>query len=223
MSKRSKKRGLCIVLEGVDGCGKGKQLEMLVERLRKEYPDREFVITEEPWKQTESGRKIKRIMKDEEPVPRPIVLQRLYVDNRYEHWGLEIAPAIAEGKIVICDRERLSTYAYGRTFGVPLDTIIGWHGNLTMPDLFLYFRVSAATTVSRIDGRGETQQYFEQEQKVARIISAYNKEIALNTLPNVVTIDGEKKPGPVHDQVWAHVQQLIQEERRCKDETATPK
>lgn len=210
MSKRSKKRGLCIVLEGVDGCGKGKQLEMLVERLRKEYPDREFVITEEPWKQTESGRKIKRIMKDEEPVPRPIVLQRLYVDNRYEHWGLEIAPAITEGKLVICDRERLSTYAYGRAFSVSLDMISGWHGNLTMPDMFLYFRVSAATAVSRIDGREETQQYFEQEQKVARIVGAYNKEVELGTLPNVVVIDGEPKAVPVHEQVWTHVQRLIQ-------------
>lgn len=182
---------------------------MLVARIRSEYPGKEILTTWEPWEMTESGRRIRRILAHKESTPEPAVLQRIYVDNRHEHWGLEVAPAIAEGKVVICDRERFSTYAYGRAFGVPQDVITDWHRNLTMPDLFLYFQVAAATAMNRMSGRGEAQQYFEQEQKVAKVIDAYNKEVELGTLPNVIVIDGEKGPDQVHEQVWEHVQRLM--------------
>ena len=103
--------GFMIVIEGVDHAGKTTQRELLAERLRKDGYD--VVVTREPGG-TPYAEKIRDLILfpgTEEPIyPETELL--LFSAARLQHVRNVIIPAIQAGKVVICDRFVLSTFAY---------------------------------------------------------------------------------------------------------------
>ncbi|KKW30196.1 MAG: putative thymidylate kinase [Parcubacteria group bacterium GW2011_GWC2_52_8c] len=66
-------------------------------------------------------------------------LQKLYVEDRYDHVVNEIKPALRRGEIVLADRYWLSTLAYGMISNA-LDDLINLHneifnGDFLKPDI----------------------------------------------------------------------------------------
>jgi dTMP kinase len=101
---------LFITFEGVEGCGKTTQLEMLKETLRKEG----FAITatREPGG-TEIGEKIRSILLKEEGNKLSLVTELLlYIACRAQLVEEVIRPALNRGEIVLCDRFMDSTVVY---------------------------------------------------------------------------------------------------------------
>ena len=94
----------------MDGCGKTTQLRLLAQRLREN--GREVVETVEPGG-TEIGRHIRRILLD--PANAAIHARTellLYFASRAQNVEEVIRPALALGKIVLCDRFTDSTLVY---------------------------------------------------------------------------------------------------------------
>ncbi len=102
--------GRFFVLEGLDGCGKSTQARRLVERLR--ALGREVVHTREPGG-TPAGERIRAVLLDPalgEVDPLTEVL--LYQAARRQLVAQVIAPALARGALVVCERWHYATQAY---------------------------------------------------------------------------------------------------------------
>src|SRR3569833_1589215 len=103
-------QGRFLTFEGMDGCGKTTQLRLLAQRLREN--GREVVETVEPGG-TEIGRHIRRNQLD--PANAAIHARTellLYFASRAHNVEEVICPALALGKIVLCDRFTDSTLVY---------------------------------------------------------------------------------------------------------------
>lgn len=123
MRKRGSKslgKGLFITFEGVDGCGKSTQMRFLSEYLMEERGIMP-ILTREPGgcNISEKIRDMVLDIENREMDDRTEAL--LYAAARAQHVGQVIAPAVCEGKIVLCDRFIDSSLAYqgvGRGLGI---------------------------------------------------------------------------------------------------------
>jgi dTMP kinase len=94
----STKRGLFVVLEGIDGSGKSSVARSLFEILNREMPGR-VVLTAEPT-ETWLGDCVLRANKENLSGTAEALL---FVADRTEH-SLRIDEWLKEGKVVLCDR-----------------------------------------------------------------------------------------------------------------------
>jgi dTMP kinase len=111
-------RGKFISFEGLDGSGKSTQVEKLARSLRAH--GLEVLVTREPGG-TATGEKIREVLlhSGTEGLS-PFTEMALMFASRAQHVHEVILPALAEGRIVLCDRFTDSTEAYqggGRKLG----------------------------------------------------------------------------------------------------------
>ncbi|MBI4829083.1 MAG: dTMP kinase, partial [Nitrospinae bacterium] len=115
-------KGILITFEGMEGSGKTTHAALLAERLRGMGHDP--LLTREPGG-TQLGQRVREILLD----PRtgeldPLTELLLFSAARRELVTQIIAPALAEGRVVLCDRYADSTRAYqGHGRGVDRDLI----------------------------------------------------------------------------------------------------
>src|SRR6267154_2227919 len=103
-------RGTFITFEGLDGCGKTTQLERLAKALRAE--GRDVLVTREPGG-TPIGEKIRAVLLDSRTKGMaPLAELALMFASRAQQVEQVIIPALAAGKIVLCDRFTDSSEAY---------------------------------------------------------------------------------------------------------------
>lgn len=111
-----------ITFEGIEGSGKSTQIRHLLEYLRGKGVD--VMVTREPGG-TPAGERVRSILLD--PAMKgmhPRAELFLYAAARIQHIEEVIQPAIAEGKVVICDRFVDATVAYqGHGRGIPLGEV----------------------------------------------------------------------------------------------------
>src|SRR5689334_13454460 len=94
-------RGRFITFEGLDGCGKSTQLEKLAAVLRGQ--NLSVVVTREPGG-TATGEKIRQLLVDTNTVSLdPLAELALMFASRAQHIAEVILPALAGGRIVLCD------------------------------------------------------------------------------------------------------------------------
>ena len=161
---------LFITFEGVEGCGKTTQLALLSEALRQQGYG--VLTTREPGGCTIADA-VRRILLDpahHAMVPRAELL--LYAAARAQHVTEVIKPALAEGRVVLCDRYTDATVAY-QGYGRGLDRELVEHLNDLAcdgcrPDLTLLLDMPAEAGLKRAIRRNSSQKMdeegrFEQE------------------------------------------------------------
>src|SRR5215470_2997505 len=134
--------GLFITLEGIDGAGKSTHLEWLVNYFKTR--NRPVLATREPGG-TPLGDAVRALLlQSEHPIHAETEVLLLFAARR-EHLDRVILPALAEGKIVLCDRFTDATFAYqgaGRGVnGDRLEVLEHWVQGRLQPDLTLFFDV----------------------------------------------------------------------------------
>jgi dTMP kinase len=194
--------GLLIVFEGIDGTGKSTQLHLLSEKLRQlGYA---VLATREP---TDGpyGKKIRDLFLDRGAVSQEEELE-LFIADRAEHVKEVIAPALADGCVVVCDRYYLSTVAYQGANGMNQDMILEKNKNFPVPDLAIILEIEPAQGIHRIQNqRNEHPNSFEQEenlQKVAEIFGAMQQEY-------IKRINGSGSIEHVHRLVFEAVAKIL--------------
>lgn len=148
-------RGLFFTFEGIDGCGKTTQAGLLFERLASRFGSDSVIWTREPggWEGGERLRELLLSAGTKHPMSEPF----LFTADRCEHVARVIAPALASGRTVLCERYTDSTVAYqswGR--GVPLSMIeemFRWCA-FPAPDLTFLIDVPPGTALERAVLRG---------------------------------------------------------------------
>jgi dTMP kinase len=140
-----------ITLEGPEGSGKTSQLPALVEFLRGAGYD--IVVTREPGG-TAVGDQIRAVLmnlNNQSIVPRTEIL--LFLAARAQHVEELIRPALAAGKVVLCDRYGDSTLAYQgfghRTDLKTLQTLLDFSTGGLKPDLTLLVDVPVEVGMAR--------------------------------------------------------------------------
>lgn len=98
-------KGIFIVFEGIDGCGKTTQISKLVSYLFLKNKYNSLLCTREP---TSLYKQIRENLEYHED---------LFIEDRKYHIENCIIPNIHMGNIVICDRYKYSTYVYQYELG----------------------------------------------------------------------------------------------------------
>lgn len=205
------KRGLFITLEGGEGGGKSTQGKILRERLEK--AGHAIVMTREPGG-TPEAEKIRTLIVDRAGGNwSPIAETLLLFAARQMHVQDLIEPALAAGKIVLCDRFTDSTRAYqGYAGGLSLDQIeeikkvsIG----TIEPDLTLILDIPADIGLTRSTRRlaktGATEDRFEgKELAFHEKLRAGYLDIAKNN-PRCAIINATQDIDTVAEAIWSTV------------------
>ncbi len=190
-------RGKFITLEGVDGAGKSTHIPWIAELLRAR--GREVVMTREPGG-TPLAEKLRALVLAE--AMDPVAETLLMFAARADHVQKVIAPALARGAWVVCDRFTDATLAYqGGGKGVSSDLIRrlaqAVHPGLE-PDQTLVFDCSYEVSRSRLSASGRALDRFEAEERAFfdRVRAAYRK-LAGAEPDRIILIDGSKAPEKV--------------------------
>jgi dTMP kinase len=159
-----------ITFEGIEGCGKTTQVEFLSRLL--EGQGRQVLVTREPGGCAIAD-KIRTILLDAENHELvPLAELFLYAAARTQHVAEVIRPALAAGKVVICDRFIDATVAYqGYGRSLDLDLIAMLNRRATgevIPDLTILLdcpeEVGLERALARIQAtKGPREERFEQE------------------------------------------------------------
>ena len=144
--------GLFIVFEGGDAVGKTTQMRMLVPWLRECGVDP--VVTRQPGG-TSLGRKLRKLLlgpDHPELVSRAEAL--IYAADKAQHVEALIRPALAEGRVVVCDRYVDSMIAYqgaGRVLDLAeVEQVARWATGGLRPDLTVLLDADPADAVATI-------------------------------------------------------------------------
>lgn len=145
--------GVFVVFEGGEGAGKSTQSGLLDGWLRERGYD--VLLTREPGG-SELGTALRTILLDHatgEIAPRTEAL--LYAADKAEHVDTMIAPALAAGQVVVCDRYVDSTLAYqgaGRALVAgELEAMARWATSSLRPHLTVLLDVDPGVGLSRFD------------------------------------------------------------------------
>jgi dTMP kinase len=102
--------GKFIVLDGPDGCGKGTQLRLLSDALKRQ--GLEVIMAKDPGG-TVIGDRIRSVLLDYDLSQMDVRCETfLFMASRAQLVGEVVEPAVRSGKVVLCDRFISSTCAY---------------------------------------------------------------------------------------------------------------
>ncbi|WP_176015256.1 dTMP kinase [Victivallis sp. Marseille-Q1083] len=153
-------RGSFITFEGPEGAGKTLQIQLLQQSLMKRNID--CLVTREPGGTplAEEMRRILKFHQGEEPVFDTTELL-LFSASRSQHVRFRIEPALAAGRVVLCDRFTDSTLAY-QGYGRGLD--LQWLRCLNdfatgglRPDLTLLLDIAPEVSLERTGHRAAAE------------------------------------------------------------------
>lgn len=154
--------GLFISLEGIDGAGKSTQSRLLAAHLR--GLGRDVIETREPGGAA-GAEDIRKLLVEGDPdrwSPETEIL--LFSAARRDHLERTIAPALARGAVVICDRFADSTRVYqGAARGDLRDLVDDIHARVigVEPDLTLILDMEPAVALARGLARQSGEDRFE--------------------------------------------------------------
>ena len=151
-----------ISLEGIDGSGKSTQARLLSDALR--AMGRDTVLTREPGG-SPGAEEIRALVLEGDPDRWSAETEiLLFTAARRDHLERTILPALAVGKVVICDRFADSTRMYqGLSRGDLRAQVDALHSLMIgrEPDLTLLIDMDPAKGLARAKGRNGTEERFE--------------------------------------------------------------
>jgi dTMP kinase len=164
--------GRLIAFEGIDGCGKSTQIELLAARLRAAGCD--IVTTREPT-DFPSGQRIREMARSGEELE-PKEELRWFVEDRRAHVDEVIKPALRADRIVLTDRYYLSTVAYQGARGLDHEQILAdSEDEFPIPDLVLLLEIDPQIAFQRVHSRGsEIEGVFEQHAFLSQVASVFD-------------------------------------------------
>ena len=206
------RRGLFVVLDGIDGCGKSTQAERLVAALdeRAERGERERALHVREPGSTHLGESLRSILLAREHDLAPRVETLLFAAARAQMLAELVEPALSAGRHVVCERFHPATFAYQAVAGgLPerevLDLLERWAG-APKPDLVILFLLRPEIAATR---RGAAQDRIEDKglEFQRRVADGYARYAML--VPGTVTIDAARSADAVARDVLAEVKRAL--------------
>jgi dTMP kinase len=211
--------GLFISFEGIDGAGKSTHIAALAQAF--EAQGRAATLTREP-----GGTPLAETLRAQvlNETMDALTESLLVFAARRDHIGRVIAPALAQGRVVVCDRFSDATFAYqgaGREFdwevlrtlerwvqgpgawATPEDSIAA---GLLQPDLTLWFDLPASVAAQRLSSARVPDKFESQPGAFFEKVSAGYARRMSEAPARFARIDANQSP----DKVWQDVLAAVQ-------------
>ena len=210
-------KGLFITFEGIDGCGKSSMLSFTADWLKQ--AGFSCLTTREPGG-SDLGCTFRAMLLDScygSVDCRTETL--LYIVDRSRHVENVIKPALADGRIVLCDRYIDSTIAYqGGGRGLDAAALAAFNDFAirdVYPDLTLLFRLPVEQAMSRLHG---DRDRLEQESVsfFQRVADAYD-ELAAKNSQRFAVVDASRRIEEVFIQVKEYITVVMREKGLLND------
>jgi dTMP kinase len=196
---------LFITFEGIDGAGKSTHIDAIAARLRRGGAS--VLCTREP-----GGTPLAERLREEllHTSMDALTEALLVFAARREHIVQVIAPALARGECVLCDRFTDATFAYqggGRGFELgALTQLEQWVQKGLQPDLTLWFDLPAREAAARrAAARAPDRFEVEDEAFFERVIAGYRARATAQPA-RFERIDALQPQGAVAAQIEAALQ-----------------
>lgn len=199
-------RGKFVTFEGCEGSGKSTQLRLLGEYLTQKGVD--FLMTREPGGSAiaEDIRKI--ILNGGYTSMCPECEALLYAAARIQHLKEVVEPALAAGKLVVCDRYVDSSFAYqgyARGLGPEfVKNINSFALQNYMPDLTVFLDISPSAAFERKHGADPNDRMEKEGINFHQKVYAGYKEL-LKIYPRICAVDC----GGTKYQTSANIKELL--------------
>lgn len=157
-------KGKFVTVEGCEGSGKSTQLKLLSAYL--DGAGIPYVLTREPGG-SPIAEQIRKIILDGKNMEMCDECEAmLYAASRIQHLRERVLPALAEGKLVVCDRYIDSSLAYqgvARNLGIEYVADINKKAfELCTPDLTVFFDMSPEKAFARKNGADQNDRMEKQ-------------------------------------------------------------
>ena len=202
------RRGLFVVLDGIDGCGKSTQAERLVVALAA-HGGAPPLHVREPGS-THLGEILRSVLLAREHDLAPRVETLLFAAARAQMLAELVEPALAAGRHVVCERFHPATFAYQAVAGgLPerevLDLLERWAG-APKPDLVILLLLPPEIAAKR---RGAAQDRIEDKglEFQRRVADGYARYGVI--VPGAVTIDAARSVDAVARDVLVQVKRAL--------------
>jgi dTMP kinase len=198
-----------IVFEGVEGAGKGTQIEMARGYVASKGLD--VVVTREPGGTGFGDRLRETILDPTTGTVDPRAEALVFAAARAHLVSTVIRPALDEGKVVLCDRFVDSSVAYqgyGRGLGEQdVLTLNAWATQGLFPDLVILLHLEPEAGLARSDGAPDR---FESEDLAfhAKVADAYLR-IAEEHPDRFHVVDARGTPDEVQERVRAGLDRVL--------------
>lgn len=203
---------LLLTFEGIDGSGKSTQAHLLAEALREDGYDP--LLVREPGG-TAFSERVRSLLLDPSFNVDPFAELLLFSAARAQLVAERIRPALAEGRVVICDRFYDSTTAYqgaGRGVAEPA-WLASFHERVTdhlVPDRTFLVEVDVATARARRADDGDDSDRMEEAGGAfyERVVEAYGT-LAEEYPDRIQRLDGTRSIDDLHQHIRAEVATLL--------------
>ena len=189
--------GMLIAIEGLDQSGKETQAQRLRERLRE--AGHKVRLLSFPDYGTSIGEEIARALQGEREYGSD-VMQLLFVANRHERREA-IREWVDGGLILVCDRYRASSIAYGEALGLDAGWLEDIQRYLPRADLTIFIDIAPETAAKR---KSQGRDRYERDLSLLeRVRSSYQRQAAS---PDWARVDGERAIDEIAEDVFTAVQ-----------------
>jgi dTMP kinase len=219
-----RRRGLFIVLEGLDGAGTTTQAG----RLSKYLVDKgsRVWLTNEPTDEP-VGKLIRDSLSGKIISPRTNqrigfserALCLLFAADRLEH-SRQIEEARRRATHVICDRYVLSSIAYqSLDASITPRRVVDVNRECAVPDVTILLSVPVEQCLARLKRRKGTPTVYERKKKLEGIDRNYSaaRNVYARTFGPLIVIDGSPPAGEVHEQIIARLEPYLNGRHGSRD------
>lgn len=198
-------KGLFVSFEGIDGSGKSTQARMLADHLRAQ--GRDVVLTREPGG-SPGAEEIRALVLQGDPDRWSAETEiLLFTAARRDHLERTIRPALAAGKVVICDRFADSTRMYQGLSRGDLRRVVDRLHDLMIgvePDVTLLFDMDPAQGLARALSRNGIEERFEDfGEDLQRAMRDGFLALAQEFADRFIVVNGAQDVNAVHGDVIA--------------------
>ncbi|MCD6253062.1 MAG: dTMP kinase [Thermotogae bacterium] len=202
-----KSKGKFITFEGIDGCGKSTQVQMLADHLKS--TGYEVVVVREPGG-TQVGEAIRKILLSVELTPCIETELLLYLASRAQLSRQIILPALKEGKLVIADRYADSSTVYqGYVRGIGMEKVKELNAFATsglVPDITFILDIPVEVAVERMKRKSKDRLEREGERFLERAREGYIR-LANGEPERFFVIDAQQNPEDTFREILLHLKE----------------
>lgn len=203
---------MLISFEGIDGCGKSTQIELLKEYLSNQ--NLVFSIFREPGG-TVISEKIRALLLHDSNEMNAVTELLLFSAARSQLITEKVIPHLKKGEIVILDRYFDSTTAYqgyGRQ-SAALNSIKNLNrlaSHQAVPDLTFYLKIDPAEAAKRTDKLDKDRMERAGSEFFSRVSSGY--DTLAESEPRFFTIDATLKRDVIHKKIVKEIRKFLSQE-----------
>ena len=201
--------GLFITMEGGDGAGKSTQIENIKKYF--EAGGYECICTREPGG-TPVGEMLRNVLLDAANTDMDDVTEMMiFAASRSQHVRELIKPALAEGKVVICDRFKDSSVAYqgvGRGLGEIVEVVNDIAVDGLVPDITFWMDLDPETGRERVARLGEPDRLESEKLDFhSRVYEGY-RGLQEKYPERIKRIDATKSIEEIKEDIYAELDKL---------------